>query len=76
MKNSCLSAELTKLHREEELYWLQRSKAMKVTQGDNNIKDFHLLANGRHKKTQIIQLEQEEGIIVGYDSLKNYITNY
>jgi hypothetical protein len=47
----CLSAELTKLHREEELYWLQRSKATKVTQGGNNTKYSHLLANGRHKKT-------------------------
>jgi hypothetical protein len=64
----CLSAELTKLHREEELYWL--------TQGDNNTKYFHLLANGRHRKTQIIQLQQEEGIIVENDNLKNYITNY
>jgi hypothetical protein len=33
---------------------------MKVTQGDNNMKYFHLLANSRHMKTQIIQLEQEE----------------
>jgi hypothetical protein len=72
----CLSAELTKLHREEELYWLPWPKATKVTQGDNNTKYFHILANGRHKKTQITQLEQEEGIIVGDDNLKNYVTNY
>jgi hypothetical protein len=35
-----------------------------------------MVANGRHRKTKIIQLEQEEGTIVGDDNLKNYITDY
>jgi hypothetical protein len=35
-----------------------------------------MLANGRHRKTKITQLEQEEGIIVGDTNLKDYITNY
>jgi hypothetical protein len=72
----CLSTELSKLQKEEELYWLQRSKATKLTQGDNNTKYFHIIANGRHRKTRIIQLEQDEGLIVGEDNLKTYITNY
>jgi hypothetical protein len=58
------------------LYWLQRSKATKLVQGDNNTKYFHLIANGRHRKTRIIQLGQDEGLIVGEDNLKTYITNY
>ena len=62
--------------REEELYWLQRSKVTKLLQGDDNTKYFQLMANGRHRKTRISQLEQEEGIIVGHDNLKNYITSY
>jgi hypothetical protein len=33
-------------------------------------------ANGRHRKTKITQLEQEEGIIVGDANLKDYIINY
>ena len=71
-----LSVELRKLLREEELYWLQRSKATRLLQGDNNTKYFQLLANGRHRKTKIYQLEQDEGIIIGDDNLKDYITNY
>ena len=34
------------------------------------------MANGRHRKTKIVQLEQEEGTIVGDVNLKNYITEY
>ena len=66
-----LSVELRKLLREEELYWLQRSKATRLLQGDNNTKYFQL-------KDYITnyQLEQDEGIIIGDDNLKDYITNY
>ena len=31
-----LKGQLTKLLREEEIYWLQRSKATKLLQGDDN----------------------------------------
>jgi hypothetical protein len=34
------------------------------------------VANGRHRKTKIIQLEQDEGIIVGDANLKVFITDY
>jgi hypothetical protein len=34
------------------------------------------VANGRHRKTKNIQLEQEEGTIVGDANLKYYITEY
>jgi hypothetical protein len=71
-----LRGQLTKLLREEEIYWLQRSKATKLLQGDDNTKYFHLVANGRHRKTKIVQLEQEEGTIVGDENLKTYITEY
>jgi hypothetical protein len=72
----CLSTELSKMQKEEELYWLQCSKATKLTQGDNDTKYYHLIVNGRHRKTRIIQLEQDEGLIVGENNLKTYITNY
>jgi hypothetical protein len=35
-----------------------------------------MVANGRHRKTKIVQLEHEEGIIVGDANLNNYITEY
>lgn len=64
------------LLREEEIYWIQRSKATTLLKGDNNTKFFHLLASGRNRKTKITQLEQEEGIIIGQNNLKKYITDY
>ena len=69
-----LKGQLTKLLREEEIYWLQRSKAIKLLQEDDNTKYFHLVANRGHRKTKIIQLKQEEGIIVGDANLKDYTT--
>jgi hypothetical protein len=34
------------------------------------------VANERHRKTKIIQLEKEQGVIVGDANLENFITNY
>ena len=35
-----------------------------------------MIANGKHHKKTIFQLEQDEGTIVGQENLKVYITNY
>ena len=67
---------LVSLLREEEIYWYQRSKSTKLLQGDRNTKYFHLIANGKHRKTRIFQLEQDGEIIKGDDKLKKYITRY
>jgi hypothetical protein len=42
----------------------------------NNTKYFHLVANGKHRKKKIFQLEQEEGTIIGQDNLRTYISEY
>jgi hypothetical protein len=47
----CLHNRLCQLLREEELKWYQRSKANHLLKGDSNTKYFHLLANGRHRKS-------------------------
>jgi len=48
-----LNERLAELLREEELKWYQRAKAKHLLEGDANTKYYHLLANGRHKKTHI-----------------------
>jgi hypothetical protein len=40
----------------EELKWYQRAKVKHLLEGDANTKYYHLLANGRHRKTHIFQL--------------------
>uniref|UniRef100_A0A453NB92 Reverse transcriptase domain-containing protein n=1 Tax=Aegilops tauschii subsp. strangulata TaxID=200361 RepID=A0A453NB92_AEGTS len=67
---------LRALLREEELKWALHAKTLKVVQGDNNTQFFHMVANGKHRKKKIIQLEQDEGTIVGHENLKAYISNY
>ncbi|XP_073354001.1 uncharacterized protein [Aegilops tauschii subsp. strangulata] len=71
-----VEVSLAKLLREEELKWALRAKVRQVVQGDNNTQFFHMIANGKHRKKRIIQLEQDEGTIVGHENLKMYITNY
>src|SRR6266540_585751 len=67
---------ITRLRRDEETKWAQRAKVKHIQEGGNNTKYFHLIANGKHRKKKIFQLEQDEGTIVGEEKLKLYITNY
>jgi hypothetical protein len=39
-------------------------------------KYFHLIANGKHRRKKIFQLEQDEGTIIGQENIKNYITEF
>jgi hypothetical protein len=47
-----------------------------LLEGDANTKYYHLLANGRHRKTRIFQLEDGNSIITGDAHLKEHITSY
>jgi hypothetical protein len=47
-----------------------------VQEGGNNMKYFHLIANGKYRKKRISQLEQDEGTIVVEENLKVYIIEY
>jgi hypothetical protein len=62
---------LAQLLREEEEKWYQRAKTQHILQGDMNTKYFQLLANGKHRKTRIFQLQDEDKIIEGDEALKN-----
>jgi mannosylglycoprotein endo-beta-mannosidase len=67
---------IAKLRRDEETKWAQRAKIKHVQKGGDNTKYFHLIANGKHRRKKIFQLEQDEGTIMGQENLKNYITAY
>ena len=67
---------LAKLRRDEEAKWAQRAKVRHIQEGGNNTKYFHLIANGKHRKKRIFQLEQDEGTIVGQANLKVFISEF
>jgi hypothetical protein len=71
-----LNNRLSQLLREEELRWYQRFKAKHLLEGDSNTKYFQLLANGRHRKSRIFQVQNGSQIISGDDDLKKYIISY
>src|SRR4051812_22628712 len=62
--------------REEEMKWALRAKVSTIVQGDDNTQFFHMIANGKHKTKNIMQLKQNEGTIVGHENIKLYISNY
>jgi hypothetical protein len=48
-----------------------------LLEGDNNTRYYHSKANGRRRrKTFIISLNQDEGIIEGQENLTRYITDF
>jgi mannosylglycoprotein endo-beta-mannosidase len=67
---------LAKLCRDEESKLAKRAKVKHVQESGNNTKYFHLIANGKHRREKIFQLEQDEGTIVGEKNLKVYITEF
>ena len=67
---------LAKLRRDEESKWAQRAKVKHIREGGANTKYFHLIANGKHRKKRIFQLEQDEGTIVGESNLKVFISEF
>jgi hypothetical protein len=71
-----LKERIAQLLREEEIKWLQRVKTKDLLEGDNNTKYFHIVANGKRRKTRIFQLEQEGKVIEGQENLKVFITKY
>ena len=72
----CLEDRLAHLLREEEIKWFQRAKTRDLLEGDNNTKYFQMVANGKRRKTRILILEQEEGVIEGEENIREYINGY
>jgi mannosylglycoprotein endo-beta-mannosidase len=64
------------LRRDEETTWAQRAKVKHIQEGGSNTKYFHVIANDKHRKKRIFQLEQDEGTIVGQENLKTFITEF
>jgi hypothetical protein len=72
-----LSELIEMLLEQEEVHWLQRSRANWLSQGDRNTTFFHNYASARHKKNFIKKLKNDAGSWVeGTESLKPVIFQY
>jgi hypothetical protein len=60
-----LNNRLAHMLREEEIKWYQCAKVKHHLEGDSNTKYFHLVANGKDRKSCIFQLQDGEHIIEG-----------
>ena len=52
----CIKDRLAQLMREEEIKWFQRIKTRELLEGDDNTKYFQMIANGKTKKKQNLQV--------------------
>ena len=66
-----LKERLVLLLREEEIKWYERANVKTLLEGDNNTRFFHLVANDKHRKQHIYKLENDQGVVIGDDQLKN-----
>lgn len=66
-----LRNRLAAMLREDEIKWYQRAKTKGLLEGDSNTKYFHLVANGKHKKTRIYRLMNGDNVITEDIDLKN-----
>ena len=71
-----LKERLVLLLREEEIKWYERAKVKTLLEGDDNTRFFHLVANGKHRKQHIYKLENDQGVVIGDDQLKNISLNF
>jgi hypothetical protein len=67
---------ITKLRRDGESKCAKWDKVKHIQEGGDDTKYFYLIANGKHRKKKIFQLEQDEGTIIRQENLKNYISEY
>jgi len=56
-----VKAALNDLLAEEELKWKQRAKVSWLREGDRNTKYFHMCANQRKRKNQIVEIKDKQG---------------
>ncbi|KAH7659258.1 RNA-directed DNA polymerase protein, partial [Dioscorea alata] len=54
-----LHESLGVIHKQEELYWKQRSRLQWLREGDENTKFFHAVANGRKNRNAIPRIEHD-----------------
>jgi uncharacterized protein (DUF488 family) len=71
-----LNNRLAEMLREKEIKWYQRAKVKELLEEDSNSKYFQLIANGKHRKTRIFQLQHEDRITEGEKELSDYVTSY
>jgi hypothetical protein len=60
--------KLSKVLKQEEEYWKQRSKTHWLRDGDSNTKFFHAMASARRKRNKIVKLCNNEGDITNDQS--------
>jgi hypothetical protein len=71
-----IDERLAAILREEEICLFQRAKVKHLLEGDNNTKYFQSVANSKHKKQSIYNLEDNDGTRIEEVDLKLHITNY
>ena len=64
------------LYHMEEVYWKQRAGKNWILKGDSNSSFFHLFANGRRRKNNILQLVADSCTLVDQKDISNHVVDF
>lgn len=67
--------EITEIYQREEIMWRQRSKKIWLKKGDQNIKYFYKVANGR-RSNQITSQKINGGRVEDQEEIRKHIDSY
>lgn len=71
-----IERQLEQVYLREETYWRQRMGKNWLLAGDANTKFFHQFANDRHRKSTIVQLETNNGLITDQKDIMSHAVQF
>jgi hypothetical protein len=71
-----LEDSLEQIYQKEGAYWQQRGNEIWLLKGDTNTEFFHICANERRRKTKIVSLDTENGVITEQKDLKQHVVEF
>jgi hypothetical protein len=67
--------QVVKMCHEQYYKWTHRANVKRIQEGGSNTKYFHFIANEKHKRKKIFQLEQDEATIIRQEILRTISQN-
>jgi hypothetical protein len=68
--------KLEQVYHMEEVYWQQRAGKNWFLKGDSNSSFFHLFANGRRRKNNILHLVADSCTLVNQKDIRNHVVDF
>lgn len=71
-----IEKQLENIYMEEEFFWRQRAGKQWLAMGDSNTRFFHQFANGRRRKSTIVQLDTNLRPITDQQEIMDHVVQF